>query len=253
MYFIDTHAHISLFNDASVARLIEDGKTRDLQFWMMAGYDAPDWQRQLTLIEKYPKHLAPCFGLHPWRVIEMTREEIAKEMLVLQSLLPRAQALGETGIDKFKTEDIAIVQKQEDIFREHLEINKSLKLPLVLHIVRAENEALAVLKEYSYAGVIHGFSASYETAKRYVALGYKIGVGRGVYSKGYKHLKETAEKLSLNDILIESDSGPSAEGENEDAVDVFFKTVAAVAVLKKVSSEEVLRQNFLNAKQVFRL
>lgn len=253
MYWIDAHAHISFFNDDVVRKMLEQGFLKNLRFWCLAGYDASDWQKQKTLIDKYPKNFAPVFGLHPWRVIEMSDLDIESEMKTLESLLPVARALGETGVDKFKTDDPLVVQKQILLFEKHLELNAKFQLPLVLHIVRAENEALSVLKKYSYSGVIHGFSGSYETAKRFMDLGYKISVGRGVYAKGYRQLKECVQKLSLSDFLLESDAAITDDGVPEDPITVFLKTVEAVADIKKVSVDELLVANYTNVQKVFRL
>ncbi|MCC6137206.1 MAG: TatD family hydrolase, partial [Bdellovibrionaceae bacterium] len=123
MYWIDTHAHISLFDDTALAALLVEGKNRKLEFWMMAGYDAKDWQRQESLVLEYPNNLASCFGLHPWRVLEMSQEEIASDLKLLKDYLPKAKALGETGIDKFKTKDPVLIKKQEVVFREHMNLN----------------------------------------------------------------------------------------------------------------------------------
>lgn len=251
MYWIDAHAHISFFPESVLGPMMADARRLDLRFWIMAGYDASDWKAQVALAQKYPDSVATVFGLHPWRVMEMSGNEIEADMATLAQMLPQAKALGETGIDKFKTQDLHVVNRQIALFERHLELNKTHNLPLVLHVVRAENEALSVLKNYSYSGVVHGFSGSFETAKRFVDLGYKISVGRGAYRKGYKQLKECVIKLSMDDILLESDAALDDDGAPENAVSVYFEVVAAVAELKKMSQVELMKQNFLNVKKVF--
>lgn len=253
MYWIDAHAHISFFNDDVVSKMLEQGFLKNLRFWCLAGYDSDDWQKQKALINKYPKNFAPVFGLHPWRVIEMSDSEIEADMKTLTEVLPYAKALGETGIDKFKTQDIRVVQKQLSLFEQHLELNKKYQLPLVLHIVRAENEAVTVLKKYTYSGVIHGFSGSYETAKRFVDLGFKISVGRGAYVQGYRQLKECVQKLDISDFLMESDAATTEEGHPEDPISVFFKVATAVSEIKKIPMDELLSANYTNVQKVFRL
>lgn len=251
MYWIDAHAHISFFKDNDVANTIAHGKKRRLQFWLMAGYDAKDWAAQLDLHTLHSQNLAPSFGLHPWRVIEMSEAQIDQDMVMLETLISQARALGETGVDKFKTQDAKLIERQVQIFERHMELNKIHNLPVVLHVVRAENEALEVLQKYSYKGVVHGYSGSYESAKRYVNLGYKISVGRGVFHTGYKNLKDCVDKLPLEHILLESDAGLDEQGRPENAVDVFFKVVDAVAEIKKVNSDRLLENQFNNYRQVF--
>lgn len=252
MHWIDGHAHLSFFNDSVIQQMITSAEAKNLRHWILAGYEPKDWHRQLELITQF-KNVTPVFGLHPWPVISSTAEQISSELKTLETLLPQAKAMGETGIDKFRGGEPELVQKQIDVFERHMELNKKFDLPLVLHSVRAENETLEVLKKYSYTGVIHGFSASYETAKRYIDLGYKIGVGRGVYAKGYKQLKDCVEKLNMSDILLESDAGLNEDGTPEDPVALYFQVVDAVAELKGLPTEELLSTNFSNVKKVFRL
>ncbi len=251
MYWIDAHAHISFFKDSAIASTIAAGARQNLLFWMMAGYDSKDWLAQTQAISRHKTHLGSSFGLHPWRVIEMSEPQIEQELAVLKTLLPQASALGETGIDRFKTDDANVLKRQIAVFEAHLELNKIHNLPLVLHVVRAENEALGLLRSYHYTGVVHGYSGSYESAKRYLDLGYKISVGRGVVSHGYKNLKACVDKLELEHILLESDAGLDDHGQPENAVDVFFKVVEAVAEIKNVSREKLLETNFNNCQQVF--
>lgn len=253
MYWIDAHSHISFFDHKEVAAALDRGAARDLCFWMMAGYDAQDWKMQLELVKIYPGKLATAFGLHPWRVIELSKFAIEQEMKKLSEILPFAKAMGETGIDKFKTQESGLVQQQMDIFFQHLHLNQAYQLPLILHAVQSENEVLAALKKYNYTGIVHGFSGSYESAKRYIDLGYKISIGRGVFHKGYRQLKECVQKISMEDMVLESDSALFAEGGAEDAVTLFFKVVEAVSEIKKIAPSELMQKNFLNFKKVFNL
>lgn len=251
MTWIDAHAHISFFNSSDIENLINQGRAQSLNFWMMAGYDAKDWSAQRTVKAAHPNEFGAAYGLHPWRVIEMSPDEIDRDMITLETSISDAQAMGETGIDKFKTQDPGIVKRQIEIFERHMELNKISNLPVVLHVVHAESEALTVLAKYSHKGIVHGYSGSYESAKRYVSQGYKISVGRGVFHRGYKNLKDCVEKLPLEHLLLESDAGLDENGLAENPVDIFFKVVDAVAQMKHVSTERLLESQVQNFRQIF--
>ncbi|MBY0384432.1 TatD family hydrolase, partial [bacterium] len=211
--------------------------------WWMAGYDSVDWQRQLQIAEP---HLRRSFGLHPWQVLEMTEDKIQIEMSLLSQWLPKADMLGETGIDGFRAQDSVQMEKQERIFLQHLELNRTLQKPLVLHIVKSHERALQILKSYPYRGIVHGYSSSWETAKLYIHLGYKISVGRGVYHKGYNALKETVRKINLQDLVIESDAYVDPQEGPEDAVAIYMQVVEAVCQLKNISQQELQETVFHN-------
>ncbi len=92
---------------------------------------------------------------------------------------------------------------------EHqLALAKSLNLPVILHAVKAHSELIALLKMFKLArgGVIHGFYGSLEVAQEYVKLGYKLGIGGLILNKDAKKLKTCVTNISLNSLIIETDS-----------------------------------------------
>ena len=243
MYWIDSHIHLSSYAESDLRQLLQTSRQKNINSWWMAGYDSVDWQRQLKISEP---HVRRSFGLHPWQVLAMTDHEIAREMDILSQLFPQADMLGETGIDGFRTQDIVQMTKQERIFLQHLEINKTLSKPLVLHVVKSHELVLKILKNYTYRGIVHGYSSSWETAKLYIDLGFKISIGRGVYHKGYKALKETVKKINLQDLVIESDAFVDPETGPEDAGAIYMQVVAAICQLKNISQQELQEIVFHN-------
>lgn len=243
MYWIDSHIHLSSYTESDLRQLLQTSRQKNLNSWWMAGYDSRDWQRQLQISEP---HLRRSFGLHPWQVLAMSDEDIQKEMDALSRLLAQADMLGETGIDEFLAKDSVQIEKQEKVFIQHLDMNKRFSKPLVLHIVKSHDRSLKILKNYPYKGIVHGYSSSWETAKRYIELGYKISVGRGVYHKGYKALKETVRKIDLQDMVLESDAFVDPKSGPEDAVGIYMQVVEAVCQLKNISQQELQETVFHN-------
>lgn len=248
MNWMDAHIHLSSFPPDELKVLFRQSTEQNLNRWIMAGLEATDWQRQVPLKSK---NISTSFGLHPWCVIQMSESQIHDQLQTLAKLLPEADFLGETGIDGFRTKESDVLHKQEVVFKKHLELNVQWQKPLVLHIVKSHERALNLLKPYSYQGLIHGFSGSWEVAKAYIDLGYKISIGRGVYQKGYKALKETVARLSLADIVLESDAGFDLETGAEDAVAIYFQVVKAVCEIKNISQQELQEAIFHNINSLF--
>lgn len=251
MHWIDAHAHLSQFSRLEMTNLLEKASSQKLEFWILAGYDSQDWIKQIQLANERPNSVKTCFGIHPWVVNKLSSTAAEQELLILESQLHLAHALGETGMDKLKGADSLSLQKV--VFIRHLELNQKWNLPLVIHSVHSDDDVLEELKKYQYSGIVHRFSGSYETAKRYLDLGYKISLSRNMASSGYLKLKECVQKLDLDDFVIESDAGLTPEGKAEDACDLFFKTVKVIAELKNVSHSTLLKSSFENTKKVFRL
>lgn len=247
---VDCHVHLSFFNPAQLEDIFKKSGTHDIQSWILGGYDSPDWQKQKQIVQSGAK-VKTCFGLHPWRVLEMNEAQIAAEMNILGQELPLADACGETGIDGFKTHDEKELRKQEECFETHLETNKKAGKPVVLHIVKSYERSLSHLRKHSFRGFAHAFSGSYEVASQLVDLGYKISVGRGVYHQGFKQLKDTVQKMDLKHLVVESDAHVNDKGVVEDPVEILLRVMEAVAEIKSVPVEKVARFNYENAQEIF--
>ncbi len=248
MNWIDAHIHLSSFSEEEIQTLLKKSSSQNIKSWVMAGDESLDWQRQLKL--KNAQTLT-SFGLHPWQVLKMTDEQIQLEMKTLKELVPHADFLGETGIDGFRAKTSEDLQKQEDVFLAHLDLNKDYSKPLVLHVVKSHEKAISLLKSFSYRGLVHGFSGSWEVAKLYIDLGYKISVGRGVYQKGYKALKDVVARISLDDLFIESDAFKDPDSGAEDAVSIYLQVVEAVCEIKNISQQELQEATFHNISSLF--
>lgn len=243
MKFVDAHSHLSFFSQEQCQSLLTASLVADRIG--LGGYDADDWTRQLDLLKQYPQKLVTSFGLHPWRVIELSEKECQQQLQILQKQLPQAHACGELGLDWYKGDQYK--QKQIGFFEQQLEINKVLNKPLVLHVVHAHEQALKILQGYSYAGFVHGFSSDACTAKRYIDLGYKISIGPGVYKKGYKDIKNCVQQLDLEHFVFESDT----DSADTDANDVMKTVFEAVAELKSISIDEVMVASVYNFASIF--
>ncbi len=242
MFWFDGHIHLSSFKKPDRDQLIERSAAQNILGRIMAGYDAPDWDEQLKI--KLPNTYR-SFGLHPWQVLALGSEQIQKQMQHLATILPEADFMGETGLDGFRAKTKEQKDLLEEIFRQHLHLNQTFKKPLVLHIVKDHERAQSLLKSYSYKGLVHGFSGSWEVAQNYINSGLMISVGRGVYQRGYKSLKETVVKIPLASLVIESDAS-----EPEDAVDIYLKVVRAVCEIKNISQEQLQEATFRNINRL---
>ena len=130
---------------------------------------------------------------------------------------------------------------------------------MVIHDRDAHQEVYDIIRSeegYRHGGVIHCFSADYDWAMRFVDLGFAISLpGTITFPKSYIQ-KEVAEKLSLDDLLIETDAPflapiPYRGKRNEPA---YVGYVAeAIAKLRKLDPEEVAQATSANTERVFKL
>ncbi len=116
-------------------------------------------------------------GIHPWEPYISPEEEEKRFAVLSAALLPHnAAAIGETGLDALKGPDAAI---QEARFRRHIALSESLGLPLVIHLVKAQQQLLAIRKEVSptQPWIIHGFRGKAQQASQLAKAGLYISFG----------------------------------------------------------------------------
>ena len=116
--------------------------------------------------------------------------------------------IGETGLDYYY--DHSDRDRQRSSFRSHIVAARETGLPLIVHTRDAEEDTLAVMRDEmgkgAYTGVIHCFTASGAFADAALELGFYISISGIVTFKSAKDLQETAARLPIDRLLVETDS-----------------------------------------------
>lgn len=145
-------------------------------------------------------------GIHPHEADEHAHVDTAR--LVAAARHPRVIGIGETGLDYYY--DHSDRAQQQRGFRAHIAAARETGLPLIVHTRDAEEDTAAILrdemKQGSLTGVIHCFTASDAFADVALELGFYISISGIVTFKNAKALQETARRLPLDRLLVETDS-----------------------------------------------
>lgn len=211
-------------------------------------------RRTVELTEQYP-FIYGAAGVHPDGVGELNedtfawlREQCRKEKIV---------AVGETGLDYYWDKEDREIQKQW--FRRQLELARELSLPVIVHSREAAADTMEILKEAydpKVPVVIHCYSYSPEQAREYVKMGYYLGVGGVVTFKNARKLKETVKEAPLEQLLLETDCPYLApvpfRGRRNDSGNLVY-VAEAVAQIRGITAEEVIRATEENAQSFYRL
>ncbi|MFQ5907104.1 MAG: TatD family hydrolase, partial [bacterium] len=162
-------------------------------------------------------------------------------------------AVGEIGLDYCR--DLSPRDVQREAFREQLELAMSVNLPVVIHVRKAYEDALKILKEwYHGCGVMHCFSGSADQARMFLELGFKLGF-TGSITFGNTRLESIARLTPKADILIETDCPflvpRPKKGRNEPAyLRIICEKVAAVTGMSHGDTAAMTRSN---AMSLFRI
>lgn len=200
--FIDTHCHLSCEDYDDIDLIIEENKKAGIEKIIISGCTKESILESIELSKKY-EDVYLTLGYHPSEVSTITNKDL--ELLETQLInTNKVVGIGEIGLDyHYGKEDML---EQQDLFRKQMFLAEKLNLPVVIHSRDATQDTINILKEFpNVIGDIHCFSGSIETAKVYISMGYKIGIG-GVVTFKNSNLYKVVDAVGIKNILLETDS-----------------------------------------------
>jgi TatD DNase family protein len=256
MKLIDAHIHLSDAEYAEhVGELIAEAKTSEVVALVSNSMDLETSKGSLKLAEKYPNHVYPALGIHPWNVKVLKENELEETMKLIseQSQKNAVTAIGEIGLD-YKYE--AIWDQQMMVFDKMLHLAEKLDLPVIIHSRGTTAQIVDMLPSYRLKRVLlHWFSHPMSALYKGVDNGYFITEGPPVaYSNG---IREVVKKVPLTNLLTETD-GPVTYRKlpynGQLTRPSFIRTVVeAVAEVKNMAVADVAEQIARNFEGFFNI
>lgn len=200
-------------------------------------------------------------GVHPDN--EDVQEPSLNDLLE-RARLPRIVGIGETGLDYYRLGErtVADMQWQRERFRIHIQAAQQTRLPLVIHTRAASDDTLAILREMgedggegSAGGVFHCFTESMAVARAALDLGFYISFSGILTFKNAADLREVAQFVPLERVLIETDSpylAPVPYRGKTNNPSYVPHVAAQIAELKGLSLEAVGEATSRNFDALFR-
>ncbi len=193
-------------------------------------------------------------GTHPNNAAE--EPDVSTEELIEIARHPKVVAIGEAGLDYHY--DYAPPNVQERGFRAHIAAARETGLPLVIHAREADEDVARILEEETEKGafpfVLHCFTSGPDLARRGLALGGYISFSGVVTFKKADALREIAESVPSDRILVETDApylAPEPFRGKTNEPSYVAKTAARVASIRGVSFEELAQQTTDNFFSLF--
>lgn len=252
----ESHAHYEdeAFNEDR-EELLTSLPQKGIEYVINVGSTVDTCHKTVDLIAKYP-NIYGALGIHPSEIRDVKSED-------LQWLEEEAKnnskivAIGEIGLDYYWDKDNK--KEQWAMFSEQIEIAKRLELPIIVHSRDAAKDTydcMVANNAKECGGVIHCFSYPIEEAKKYLDMGFYIGIGGVVTFKNAVKLKEVAEYVPLDRILLETDCPYLApvpyRGKRNSSL--YLPEIAKeIAAIKGVDYEELLEVTFDNACKMYRI
>lgn len=204
--FVDSHCHLNYKGlvedvDAVIARARGAGVRH-----MLAINTKLDELPDILAIANGNDDIHASAGVHPHEAENHAVQSIDK--LVAAARDDKVVGIGESGLDYYY--DNAPRAQQQASFRLHINAAQETGLPLIVHTRDAEDDTAAIMREEMarkpYKGVIHCFTASDAFADIAMDMGFYISLSGIVTFKSAKSLQQTAKRLPINRLLIETDS-----------------------------------------------
>ncbi len=257
---VDAHAHIEIVtndepNSKAVEKVLDDARSVNVDRVVQVGYSAEQSQWCVDMANAFPGRVLAAVALHPneapvvadleadWAVIEKLAHE------------PRVRAIGETGLDYFRT-PIELRKRQQDSFRWHIDLAKRTNKALVIHDRDSHEDVLSILLEVGAPEkvVFHCFSGDVEMAKICIERGYVLSFAGTLTFKNAPALREAVKLVPHKQLLVETDSPFLAPTPHRGALNTpaqIANIVRAMAAERNEDVAELATALSENAERIF--
>ena len=203
---LDSHAHLDLM-DGNVDSALAAARSVGIATVVQVGVDLASSRWSADVAARHDDVHA-AVALHPNEAGRGAATDEALREVEALAALPQVRAVGETGLDHFRTESPEGRRMQEESFRAHIAIAKRTGTALVIHDRDAHDEVLRVLLDEGPPDrvVFHCFSGGLELARACAEHGFCMSFAGPVTFKPNDELRAAARSAPLELLLVETDA-----------------------------------------------
>ena len=253
MELIDSHCHLDddRFDDCR-QQVITEAALAGVTRLVIPATTANRWEKVKQVCADHDG-LYPAYGLHPMFV----EQHQVVHLRELDEWLEREKpiAVGECGIDFFHSRVDEKWQRQ--LFLEQLQLANTYHLPLIVHVRKAMDEVISLLRKHArYGGVVHSFAGSQQQALQLHDLGFKLGIAATVGFERARKLRAVVAAMPDDALMLESDApdqpGAAHRGElNQPGY--ILEHLQTMAELRQCSPAALAVTLNRNASQLFKI
>lgn len=205
---VDSHCHLDRLDlqlfQGNIEAVLSQAKSAGVGYFLNVCIHTDTFPTLLAMANA-SEVMSVSVGLHP---TESISQEPTVDQLASLAEHPKVAALGETGLDYYRANYDRTTQQLR--FRNHIRAAKRVKKPLIIHTRHAVNDTLAILEEEGAAeigGVLHCFTEDLHMAQTAIEkFQFYVSFSGILTFKNSSSLRETASRLPLNRLLIETDA-----------------------------------------------
>jgi TatD DNase family protein len=257
---VDAHAHLEIVTDDApdsdaVRKVLDDAKSVNVDRIVQVGYSAQQSQWCVDMANAFPGRVLAAVALHPNEAPIV--EDLEADWAIIEKLAqePRVRAIGETGLDYFRTPP-ELQKRQQESFKWHIDLAKRTNKALVIHDRDSHDDVLSVLLEVGAPEktVFHCFSGDVEMAKICIERGYILSFAGTMTFKNAPALREAVKLVPHDQLLVETDSPFLAPAPHRGALNTpaqIANIVRAMAAERDEDVAELATALSKNAERIF--
>lgn len=257
---VDAHAHLEIVTNtapdsAEVGKVLDDARDAGVDRVVQVGYSAEQSQWCVEAAEHWKGRVLAAVALHPNEAPVV--EDLEHDWSIIAKLAehPRVRAIGETGLDYFRTPP-ELRTRQQESFKWHIELAKKHKKALVIHDRDSHEDVLSILLEVGAPEntIFHCYSGDLAMAKICVERGYILSFAGTLTFKNAPELREAVKIVPADQLLVETDSPFLAPTPHRGALNTpaqIANIVRAMADERSVSDAELATTLSNNAERIF--
>ena len=250
----DCHTHLDQYPLAEMPEILERARESGVVFAVCAGTTLQSTQNCIDLAESH-EPLYSGVGIHPMEADSIVDDQVYSELERMAKSSPKVVCISEVGLDYLPESPDHETQGQ--VFRQHIRLARSLKLPVIFHSRESHAAVFKVLREENageVGGAMHYFQGDEATAREAIDCGFFISLARPLIR--LPELQEVAKVIPLENIVLETDAAPQpfkkyrTNWTEPRHVQLVAQTLAEI---KDIPVEEVARVTTANLAQMLRL
>ena len=257
---VDSHAHLELIHNSEpdsplIKQTLAEAASVGIDRVVQVGYSAEQSIWSVKCAESFVGQVLAAVALHPNEAPVV--DDLEKDLKVIEELAanPRVRAIGETGLDFFRTPE-NLRDRQKYSFARHIKIAKEHKKALVIHDRDSHRAVLDLLIQEGAPDktIFHCYSGDAEMAKECIANKYILSFAGTVTFKNAPELREAVVLVPIEQLLVETDSPFLAPMPNRGALNTpaqIPNTLRVIADLRNESADYLAGAISENAERIF--
>ena len=251
---IDTHCHLDYLK-LGAKEVINQSIEAGVEKIITIAVEPKNFHSVINLSQEWPQ-VCGSLGVHPHQAkdysdeVDSTIRQLAKTKKIV--------AIGEFGLDYHYDHSPRDVQRK--VFEKQLQLSVDLNLPIILHTREAEDDTLAILKQFEHSlkksGVLHCYTSNQELAEYALDRGFKLGFNGVITFKAAENVREILRMTPLQQILLETDApflAPLPFRGQENAPKYLPWVVKKMSEVKECDPEELLATIYRSTNKLFAL